>query len=313
MKNFSSFSLFAMISLFIFTSCGPYKQPKFKDIGTNQTAFVIPMEQGNTEGQKMLKSVQYLEKKKVSAKRVYIEQKSVSTGRMWWSYQWIPTDTVVVVDRAPVTREWIDEEESDAHGMALNVASKESIGFMVPVNSTASVLEEDASTFLYWYGGQSIGYVMDHNVRPFILDKFTKEFGNLDLEQCQNRRNQIYEKTIDSTIKFFKSYGLTIINLGVAGEYTYTDPKIQEAINKKFISQMSITAAENEVAAANKFAAAAEAIKKQKELDADVQLKTSLAKAIEDGKIQFPQNLVISDNASLFDLFGIKNINSSKK
>ena len=291
------------LSATILASCGPYKQQKYVNIGTNETAFMIPMEQATSNGQKMLKSVDFLEQKKVSAKRVYIEQKQISTGRMGWDYDWIPTDTVVIVHRAPVTREW-------AGNTGLNVESRESIGFNIPVNSTASVLEEDASTFLYHFGGQDIGYVMDHNVRPFILDLLTIEFGKLSLDECQSKRNDVYDTMKVRTIKFFKAYGLTIINLGVAGEFTYTDGKIQEAINNKFTSEMKITAAQNEADAANKFAVAAESIKKQKELDADVNLKNALATALANGKITLPSTLVLGKDASIFDLFVMKTLNT---
>ncbi len=302
----------------IFSSCGPYKTPKYKNVGTNQTAFVIPMEVGTQTGQKMLKSVEFLDQKKVSSKRIYIEQKKIENGYMPGSYDYIPTDTVVIVDRSPVTREWIDikgvTSSGTTHGPALNVESKESIGFVIPVNSTCTVQEEDAATFLYWYGGQDIGYVMDHNVRPFILDIFTKEFGKLTLDNCQEHRNDVYDTMKNRTIKFFKQYGLTIINLGVAGEYTYTDIKIQEAINTKFTSEMKIVAAHNEAAAAKEFDAAAESIKKQKDLDADVNLKNSLAQAVREGKFKMPENLTIVGNTSgVFDLVGIRNMNGPVK
>ena len=288
-----------------FTSCfGPYKQQKYVTIGTNETAFMIPLETGTQAGQKMLKSVDFLEQKKISAKRVYIEQKEISTGRMGWDYIYIPTDTVVIVHRAPVTCNWEGEK-------GLNVESIESIGFNIPVNSTASVLEEDAAEFLYHFGGQDIGYVMDHNVRPYILDLLTTEFGKLKLDECQSMRNAVYDTMKSRTIRFFKGYGLTIINLGVAGEFTYTDAKIQDAINTKFTSEMKITAAQNEADAANKFAAAAESIKKQKELDADVNLKNAIATALTNGKITLPTTLVMGKDASILDLFGIKGLSST--
>jgi hypothetical protein len=137
------------------------------------------MEQGNATNQQMLQSVDYLKKNIISAKRVYIEQKKISTGRMWWDFKYIPTDTLIVVHRAPVTREWteIPNQKTDSKNAGLNVESSESIGFTIPVNCTGSVLEEDAARFLYNYGGQTIEYVMDHNVRPYILDYFTTEFG----------------------------------------------------------------------------------------------------------------------------------------
>lgn len=313
MKRLSFFAI--IIATLMITSCGDYKQKKWVDIGTNETAFLIPLEQGTKDNQKMLKSVEYLDQKKVATKRVYIEQIEISTGRAWYDYKYIPTDTVVIVHRSPITREWTKTQKTgtSSQDQVLNVESKESIGFDVPVNCTGSVLEEDASVFLYHYGGQSLEWVMDHNVRPFILDVLTTEFGKRNLDNCQAQRKDVYDTMKVRTINFFKRYGLTIINLGAAGEFNYTEHSIQEAINTKFISEMKITAAENEALAANKFAAAAEAIRKQKELDADVQLKHSLSKAIESGKLNWPNTLVIGSGSSIMDIWGAKNLNSSPK
>ena len=270
------------------------------------------MEQA-TKDQTMLKSVDYLEQKKVATKRVYINQIKISTGRLWFDYKYIPTDTVVIVHRSPVTREWTKSGGSTAENQVLNVESKESIGFDVPVNCTGSVLEEDASLFLYHFGGQSIEYVMDHNVRPYILDVLTTEFGSRFLDKCQTNRTDVYDVMKDKTTKFFKTFGLTIVNLGAAGQFVYTDQSIQTSINGKFISEMKIATAQNEAESANKFAAAADVIKKQKDLDADIRIKDALADAIREGKLTWPQTLVIGkEGGSLIDLYAAKNLNSNK-
>ncbi len=299
----------------MFTSCGTYKTLRWVDIGANETAFVIPVEQGTESSQKVLKSIEYLEQKKVTVKRVYLNQKKISTWYFPWNFKYISTDTVIIVHRAPVTREWTEDTKTgtSASNQSLNVESSESIGFDIPVNCTASVLEEDASKFLYHFGGRSIEQVMDQNVRPYILDILTTEFGRLKLDECQTKRNDIYVKMKEKTISFFKDYGLTVINLGVAGQFTYTDKEIQNAINTKYISEMKVTAAQNEVDAANKFASAAEAIKKQKELDADVKIKDALAEAIRTGKLTWPQTLVMGKDGNLMDIWAAKNLNSGGK
>jgi hypothetical protein len=315
MKRLSIFLTIVTLILMMSSCIGDYKQQKYVDIGTNETGFLIPLEQGTKDGQKVLKSVEYLEQKKVATKRVYIEQKEISTGRMWYDYKYIPTDTVIVVHRSPVTREWSREPGTgtSSQNQVLNVESKESIGFDVPVNSTASVLEEDASVFLYHFGGQTVEYVMDHNVRPYILDVLTTEFGKRSLDECQLERKTAYDSMKVKTTRFFKQYGLTIVNIGAAGEFTYTDPSIQAAINTKFTSEMKITAASNEAIAAEKFAKAAESIKKQKELDADVHIKLALADAIREGKLTWPGTLVIGKDANLMDIWGAKNLSSQTK
>lgn len=308
-------TIFLAIGILMLTmnSCmGPYKQQKWVNVGTNETAFMIPLEQGTKDGQKMLKSVDYLEQKKVATKRVYIDQIQISTGRMWDDYKYIPTDTVVIVHRSPVTREWTKEAGTGTthENQVLNVESKESIGFDVPVNCTGSVLEEDASTFLYHFGGQTIEYVMDHNVRPYILDVLTTEFGSRNLDKCQSDRKAVYDAMKERTVKFFKDFGLTIINLGAAGQFVYTDQTIQTSINGKFISEMKIATAENEVESARKFAAAADVIKKQKDLDADIAIKHALASALENGKLTWPNTLVMGKEGTIMDIWAAKNLNT---
>ena len=100
------------------------------------------------------------------------------------------------------------------------------------------------------------------------------------------------------------------MNLGVAGEFTYTDPDIQTAINTKFTSEMKITAADNEAIAAKKFAAAADAIKMQKEVDGANQIRLALAEAIRTGKLPVPNTLVMGNNQSLIDVYAAKNLSS---
>lgn len=117
----------------------------------------------------------------------------------------------------------------------------------------------------------------------------------------------------DSATSFFKLYGLNIINLGVAGEFSYSDPEIQTAINTKITSLMKVSAADNEVDAANKFAQAADAIRKQKELDADVQIKLAFAEAIKSGNLPVPNTVVFGNGGSMLDLWAIKNIETLKK
>ncbi len=245
---------------------------------------------------------------------VNIDQIQINTGRGWWNYKYIPTDTVIVVHRSPVTREWTKQPGSGTsnENQVLNVESMESIGFDVPVNCTGSVLEEDAAIFLYHFGGQSIDYVMDHNVRPYILDVLTQEFGSRNLDRCQTERKAIYDVMKDKTVKFFKDFGLTIINIGAAGQFIYTDQSIQTSINGKFTSEMKVQTAQNEVDAANKFLKAAEGIKKQKELDADIAIKHALATAIENGDLTWPNTLVLGKEGSLMDIWAVKNLNQSK-
>ena len=304
--------LLTITIVFLF-SCGPYQQKVYVEVKPNETAFVIPYEQGTETGQKSLKSVEYLEAKKVAVKRVYIPTTSISTGRMWYDYEWIPLDTVVVVNRAPVTREWTQTGSTgtSSQNQQINAESKNSIGFTVGVTCTASVPEEDAAKFLYNYGGRSLEMVMDHNIRSYVQDVLTREFGKRDLTECQNERKDVFDSMKIKTARFFEERGIRIDNIGAAGEFTYTNPDIQTAISSQFIAEKKNDAATNEVLAANKFASAAAAIKSQKDLDANINFINSLSEAIRAGKMTWPQTLVMGKDQSLMDIWGIKNISSS--
>jgi hypothetical protein len=307
------FAILTTLSLFfLFTSCArrPYQEEKFVDIGPNETAYVIPLEQG-TKNQKALKSVEYLEEKKVASKRIYTPTVWHQTGRWDSDGEYIPSVIVIKVDRSPVTREWTKSGDSGTSrsNQQINVESSNSIGFTVGITCTASVPEDQTSTFLYWYGGKSLSQVIDDNIRSYVQENLTRNFGQRDLTKCQLERKDVFTDMEQKTKDFFTTRGIRIDNIGAAGEFTYTEPDIQVAINSQFIAEKKNDAAKNEVAAAQEYAKAGEAIKSQKNLDAQVNIMNALAEAIKSGRLQVPQTLVMSPGMSLMDLYGAKNLN----
>ncbi len=298
------------IMMMAFAACGPYHEQKFVTLKPSETAFVIPLEQGSLTNQKQLKSIDYFEQKKVSSKRIEIPTVQHNTGRGPGSYEWIPTVTVIVVDRAPVTREWRSEptQGTSKKNEEIQVESQNSIGFAVGITCTASIPEEDASTYLYWYGEKKLSDVMDDNVRSFVLDNLTGAFGSRDLTHCQNERKIVFDSMKVQTARFFAARGVRLDNIGAAGEFRYIEPEIQTAINLQFVAEKKKDAAVNEVAAANLYATAAQAIKAQKELDANINLINSLADAVKNGKLTWPSTLVLGQNQSLMDIWGAKNL-----
>lgn len=183
------------------TACGPAQIPPIVDIETNETAFLVPMEGESKEGQERFMSVDFLEQNKAPTKRVTLPIRKRSTGRVWFDYEWLPTLRVVTVNRTPVTREWTAEEGTgtEAKDQGIHVESKESIGFSVGVNLTASVTEEDAATFLYWYAGKKLAEVVDENVRGFVTSVLSREFGERDLMTGKGAKAEIFKKCFEET------------------------------------------------------------------------------------------------------------------
>lgn len=222
--------------------CGPAKVLPLEMVGPNETAFVIPLE-GNTAAQAKFESVDFLNKHKVVSKRIELPVRERSIGRGWWDYEWIPTVRVVKVDRSLVTREW-STTVKDGHPIA--VVSLDSINFKVGMNLTAFILEEDAAKYLYFHTTKPLAEVVDRNVRGYLQDKLSAEFGTRKLEDCKKDRSAVVKEVEKITIAHFKEYGITISNVGSAGGFDYDDDRIQKAINDTANAEMSIEVARKE-------------------------------------------------------------------
>lgn len=287
-----------------FSSCIKLYQEKiYQTIEPNETAFVLPLEGDNKAQQGKFDSEDYLEKNKVAAKRIEVPTRWHSSGRLSSSGKYIPTVRIVIVDRAPVTRKWLYSEKKNND---LNVESKESIAFGVGVTITASIPEKYASKFLYRYSGKELDDVVEQDIRPFIQGVLTQEFGTRDLSFCQEERKVVYQVMRDKTKKYFANYGIEILQIGAVGGFQYESPKIQAAIDAKFESAQKVISAQNEVDAANLFVKSASAIKKQKDLEAEMEIKEALAEAIRKGKLlpQGLKTLVIGSDSDLMQVYG---------
>ena len=225
---------------------GPAQVELIDEIANNETAFVIPLEGANISSQEKFGSVAYLEKKKVATKRITLPQRMKSTGRMWYSYVWIPTVKVIKVNRSPITREWTQASTkgTSVTDDAIDVESKDSIGFSVGLNITCSVLEEDASTFLYHYPGGSLQSTVDTNVRGFCASILSREFGSRDLTQCKSDKREISTILLDEVKKAFKKRGITVNSIGIVGGLIYDSKAIQKAIDDGYVAEQKIRIAD---------------------------------------------------------------------
>jgi len=261
--NINSLKSFFVVALvLIISACGPVKLEKFVEVRPNETAFLVPMEGENIDSQKKFMSLDYLNSPevKVSTKRINIPLRKLKTGRGKWNYKWIPTMMVITIDRTPVTREWTKAANSGTskRNEAIAVESRDSIGFKVGVNITASVLEEDAALFLYRFAGKSLQQVIDSNIRGHVQIILSEEFGNRDLggntgketkketETCRNAKSKIAKIAYTLSKEHFKKMGITIESLGFAEGLMYNDVDIQTAINDAFKAEMDIEVKRNE-------------------------------------------------------------------
>ncbi len=324
-KKFSSLMLLVFILMGSFTTgCAPVRIDPLEEIDTNETAFVVPLE-GSSLDQRKFMSMDYLEKAKVATKRVTIPLRYRQTGRFYWQAEWIPTMRVIKVNRAPITREWTDEEaqgtrvDRDADD-SISVQSKDSIGFKVGINITVFVAEEDAAKFLYYYAGKSLEQVIDGNIRGYVTSILTREFGSRTLEEGKLAKREISDELLADCKKTYSEVGITVSSLGIIGGMKYVNPEIQQSINANYVAGMKIQQSENErlaqenvnrkdlAIAQNARAMAEEFAKAQTAQIAKTQLQIELTRAeaqktaAEKWNGSMPSNIIPSGSPMLFGL-----------
>jgi hypothetical protein len=296
----------------VLSACGPYQKEVFEEIGTNETAFVVPLEGASKDGQGKFMSVDYLNQNKVASKRIVIPTRKRELGRTMGDFEWVPTVKVIKVNRTPISREWTKKPETGtaATVQAIGVESRDSIGFWVGVTTTGMITEEDAAKFLYFFAGKPLSDVMDQNVRPFIGQILATEFGSYELNECRTKKTDIFKIAYTKTVEHFKDKGITILNLGSSEGLIYENVRVQEAIDQNFVAEMDKTKAQHEKLAqdernkrdlelattkrkaAEEFAKAAEAQTKMINLEiARMQAEAQLEVARKIDQIKFPNIL----------------------
>ena len=315
--KFILFSLFAAVAVCTaLTGCGPYPAEHAVEVKNNETAFVVPLEGDTKAKQAQFMSIEYLEKAKVATKRIIIPLRKRSLGRAWFDYEWIPLARVIVVDRAPVTCQWLEKN-------GIMVESLDSVGFTAGVNCTGMIKEEDAAKFLYYYPGNSLSDVMNKNVKGFIQNVLAREFGSRNLSKCQQEKKDIVLGLSKELTAHFAQYGITISSVGIADGMSYDNAEVQKTIDavfvnetrvkqaeqereaQKIINEKDLSIAQNERAKAEEFAKAAEAQTKMIELkirQMEAEARLESAKRW-DGKT--PSSVVPANSPFLFQ-FGNK-------
>ena len=247
------FAMFLAVSMLSFVGCGAYQTEMAEEVDAHETAFMIKME-GDSGNQAKFESVEFLEQRKVAAKRIILPQRKRSTGRAWFSYEWIPTARVIKISRRPVQREWTDDVESGTSSefQKLHVESLDSVGFGVGATIMARVDEADAARFLYYFNGQQLETIIDGPVRGFALSLLSDAFGRMNLEQCKKSKTVVFSEARKQLVDKFRPMGITIDFFGSSEGLTYDNKSIQAAIDDQVVSEAAIVAQMNKKLANDK-------------------------------------------------------------
>jgi hypothetical protein len=221
------------------TACRPVKVLDPVSIEPNETAWVIPLDAQTQEGQAKFNSIEFLEMKKIAAKRIMVDKVERQVGRMPWDIEWIPAVRVIKVDRSLITREWTDNPNTgtSAASQGIPVNTKDNIALTIGLTITASIDEVDASTYLYYHGEKKLADVLDQNIRSYAVAELNRQVSSMTLLEFQQQQGQLYVKLFTDAAAYYKTKGVTIQYLGNAEGWHFKDPAIQDSINKTFVAQ----------------------------------------------------------------------------
>lgn len=251
-----------------FVGCKPYDKPEYVTIEASQTAFLVPLT-GDTSNQASFESEEMLEQAKVATKEIQIPHRWVQTGRQNWVGEYRATAKLIIVERKPVTREWV----ADPNGAnnAIFGESLDGVGVYVGMNCSAQIDEANATKFLYRYNNTPLETVINNDIRAMVEDQFNKAVGKYNIADLQKSKGVIMDEVVSNVKNHFSEYGVTITVLGMKEGVTYENDAIQKAIDEKFSSEQLLVTQQNlnevEIAKAQ---AAAEAAKIAAEAEAEV-------------------------------------------
>lgn len=264
-----------MLSL---TSCvRPYDKPEFVVIEPSQTAFLVPLI-GDTTNQENFESEEMLNELKVATKEIQIPHRWVQTKRWNWQGEYKPSSRVIVVERKPETREWVND---GAANDGIQAKTKDDIKFTVNLACTAQIDEVNAARFLYRYNNKALTEIMDDEVKTKITSAVVGECAKYNQNELSSNTEAIMEKVSENVIPYFEERGITITALGLTGDFVYSD-SVQKSIDQRFQAekeaeaqeiknQQEIANAEAEVEIAQMEAQAI--LEKQSVMDAEIRLK----------------------------------------
>lgn len=222
----------------------------------NESAFWIPDVGNNKDNQARMDSEQYLSENKIAAKRFIIPHTKFSGSGGWigWDY-YVPTGRLIIVDRTPYSREWVDAEDRGTGKIkeGFPCQSKEGINVIAGVSIGASVSEADAAKFLYRFGvtppkgvrndpqviftsvyyGRSLAAVMDDVGRKKVQTLVCNEIGSRTLDKVNEDTIAMMDNISKKTKDYFASVGITLDFIGWGDTFEF-DKDIQKAINDRY-------------------------------------------------------------------------------
>lgn len=233
-----------------------YADPFF--ILPSESAFFIPDVGANKDSQAAFGSEQYLKENKIAAKRFNVTHvKLPATGGYFEGDYYVPTGRLVILDRTPVSREWVaaSHRGTSTGDQSFPCQTSEGLDYKVGVAISAFVTEDNAAKFLYWFGvnpppgdrkdpqviftsvyfARSLAQIMDTVVRSKVQALVCTEVVKRTLDKANNEMAAMMTGIETSVKAYMDSRGINLDFVGWADTAEF-DHGVQNAINRRFIA-----------------------------------------------------------------------------
>lgn len=222
----------------------------------NESAFWVPDVGDNRSGQDAFDSASYLEKNKIAVKRFLIPHQTLrGTGWGFWGDYYVPTGRLFIVNREPVSREWLADPKkgTSSANEGFDCQSSEGHNITVGVSISTKVTEADAAKFLYNFGvhppegqrtdpnvvftsvfyGRSLAEVMDSKVRAKVGILVCENLMQHTLVEDSANAKAIMDTLRKEMKAYLEGNGITLDYVGWADTWTF-DKEVQDALNRHF-------------------------------------------------------------------------------
>jgi hypothetical protein len=175
---------------------------------------------------------------------IKVEFDRVSTGMV--SYRKIPQKKVIVASQGIVSKDWVSElnKGTGKGDESLKAESKNGAEFKTGITLSAKI--QDTDTYLAIYGidpksdindvkvqSMLLDTVLEKTIKPYIQGELNAEFSKYPTFEIQPKKNEVVKAVEKRTKKRFAKDGIQILTFNSSDTVTWTDRKIQDAINEK--------------------------------------------------------------------------------
>jgi hypothetical protein len=222
----------------------------------NESGFWIPDAGANRDSQAQFESEAYLNANRVALKRFIVPHAKLQGSGAFFDF-YVPAGRLIIVDRTPFSREWVDAEDrgTSRRREGFPCQSREGLNIAVGVSIGASVLEQNAAKYLYRFGvvspagdrtdpkvifasvyySRKLAEVMDDVGRKKVQTLVCDEIAARPFDKANEEAVQIMQAVKQQATEYFAAVGITLDFIGWADTFTF-DHAVQDAVNRRYIA-----------------------------------------------------------------------------